>query len=228
MNKISKNVALEAFEPVQVNERLELIDILRTFALLGIFITNIQFYQEKSNSPINETANWLIHIFIDGSFYPLFSLLFGIGFMIFLNRARINEKQGNWLYIRRLFFLSIIAALQFVLLEPRHILFRYVMLGVPLIIFQNASKKVLIWSISALIVISIFHNQIIHSLENLRRNTNVTEQVVQEKEVQKDFEQQAIAIEGFNQYTKRNIGLLYTLMFELIRHPSLPRILTFF
>jgi len=139
MQNHSSNNSFKPSSPLQVNERLELIDILRAFALIGIFIVNIQFYVAKPNDTI-DIISWLIKIFFEGSFYPLFSILFGISFVILLNRTEVNGKPNLRLFVRRLFILAIIASLQFIFLEPRHILFLFIKKSINVVnrhIFHN-------------------------------------------------------------------------------------------
>ena len=78
--------------PVQPKERIAAIDILRAFALLGILVMNMPFF----NGPFWSTqkfeqiwpawwdraAIWTMECLFSGKFNSLFSFLFGIGFTI--------------------------------------------------------------------------------------------------------------------------------------------------
>lgn len=91
--------------PVKPSERLVVLDALRGFAVLGICLAN---YPEFSlcvfrsaetaaampTAGIDRTLRWLLCIFVDGKFYTLFSLLFGIGFSIILSNAALRAG-GN-------------------------------------------------------------------------------------------------------------------------------------
>lgn len=169
MENLNLNTTSKISGPIQEKERLIIIDILRVFALLGIFIVNIQFYVAEPSDISNNLIIWLIKIFIEGSFFPLFSILFGIGFAIILSRTEVNGKPNRNLFLRRLFFLFVIASLQFIFLEPRHILLRYSMLGILLITFYSASQRILKWSIAIFLIISVFHTQVIHGYDNFKR-----------------------------------------------------------
>ena len=37
-------------EPVQVNERVEVLDVIRGFALLGVIIANMSFFNSPANN----------------------------------------------------------------------------------------------------------------------------------------------------------------------------------
>ena len=232
MQNHSSNNSFKPSSPLQVNERLELIDILRAFALIGIFIVNIQFYVAKPNDTI-DIISWLIKIFFEGSFYPLFSILFGISFVILLNRTEVNGKPNLRLFVRRLFILAIIASLQFIFLEPRHILFRYTLLGIPLITFYSSSKKVLMWSIAMFFIISIFHNQIVYSLDKLRRHSAEAKNVFQLEVTEDDLKQETIKMEKnnlteYSDYVINNSKQLIPQVINLTRHSSMPHIFASF
>jgi len=83
--------------PVSKQDRIQLLDVLRGFALLGILLDNIfgfsgwGFMTESQRAALPtwpaDGALGLIELaFIKGKFYSLFSLLFGIGFSIILFR----------------------------------------------------------------------------------------------------------------------------------------------
>ena len=89
--------ASPAFKPISSSERITALDVVRGFALIGIFLMNIEWF----NRPIGELglglptnvsgpdywAGYLIYILVQGKFWTMFSLLFGmpglrIGFII--------------------------------------------------------------------------------------------------------------------------------------------------
>ena len=74
-------------------DRIECIDALRGFALLGIFLANILYWSgwilitEQQRLALGGESDmvWQYrfhHFFIDGKLYTLFSLLFGAGFAL--------------------------------------------------------------------------------------------------------------------------------------------------
>ncbi len=78
--------------PHSTSERIELLDVLRGFAIMGILVANILVFSgylftamagETIDSPypaLDHIATFLIHFAVEGKFYSLFALLFGIGF----------------------------------------------------------------------------------------------------------------------------------------------------
>jgi uncharacterized protein len=130
------------FAPVAPEERVQSLDVLRGLALFGILIVNILVYAPKPSTAGDWLTANVISIAAEGSFYPLFSLLFGVGFVVFLDRAKSRGANGVLLYVRRLIALLAIAVLQIILLDEQNILVRYAFLGLPLVLFWRASARV--------------------------------------------------------------------------------------
>ena len=147
----------QSSSPVLQNERDDILDILRGVALLGVMLDNLfgfsgwgfltQVQREALPTwPVDAILGFIELSFINGKFYSLFSLLFGIGFSIILIR---NEQKGinplKILYLR-LFILSIIGAGHLLLLWEGDILFLYALIGMLLPLFRKCSDKtLLIW-----------------------------------------------------------------------------------
>jgi uncharacterized protein len=141
--------------PVSQNERADILDVLRGFALLGVLLDNIFgftgwgfFTQPMREALTTWPADGIVALseltFINGKFYSLFSLLFGIGFSIILNR---NEQIGVnplKIFYRRLFILLIIGAVHMFLLWEGDILFLYALIGMILPLFRKCSDKALL------------------------------------------------------------------------------------
>jgi uncharacterized protein len=94
---------MQIIKPIQSQERAQILDVLRGIAILGIFINNIygfsgygffteEYKKQFSTYPIDKIISFLQTMFVEGKFYSLFSLLFGIGFSIIIIR---NEQKGN-------------------------------------------------------------------------------------------------------------------------------------
>ena len=104
--------------PVHTNQRADILDVLRGFALLGICLANAGYFslfifQKPEQLALLPTAvadRWLKYFhfaFIEGKFYSLFSLLFGIGFAIIFFQKNGATKKGLFFFYRRLFFLML-------------------------------------------------------------------------------------------------------------------------
>ena len=99
----SESVTNHTAIPVKSSERYVILDVLRGLALLGIAIANFPEFSLYSFLPvdaanamptagIDRIVRYLQYVFIDGKFYTIFSLLFGIGFSIIITNAA--RKRG--------------------------------------------------------------------------------------------------------------------------------------
>jgi len=144
-----------ATNQLQQNERIEILDILRGFALLGIIIANTAvfstyvFLPDKQQAalfthPSDGVVTFLLFAFVNGKFYSLFSLLFGIGFTIILENIKNKGKNPFAFYYRRLFVLMIIGLIHLLFLWDGDILLLYALIGIVLPLFLHLPDKTLI------------------------------------------------------------------------------------
>ena len=86
-------------KPIDPNKRIEIIDILRGFALLGIIFMNMSFFSGYMFMPFEELKQIsdfelddhlynFLEITVSGKFYTIFSILFAVGFYIQFNKDR--------------------------------------------------------------------------------------------------------------------------------------------
>ncbi|MCF6410799.1 DUF418 domain-containing protein [Pseudalkalibacillus salsuginis] len=148
--------------PISTHQRIATIDIIRGFALLGIFLVNIPalsapalIYDLYSIQPAYEGMDrWvrlIYDLFVQAKFYPMFSFLFGFGFYIFLSRAELKTDQPRKLFIRRLVILLTFGLLHLVFVWYGDILHTYALIGFLLLFFYPLRPKtLLIWAASLL------------------------------------------------------------------------------
>lgn len=154
--------------PVQVQERVEVLDVIRGFALLGILIVNMiwfstpALYLELLGKNMwtgfwDRTVSSVISLFIEGKFYTMFSFLFGLGFVIFYERAKTKTNSPTLLFYRRLFILLLIGLAHAFFIWYGDILVSYALLGFLLPLFFNKKPKtLLIWAaVLFLILVSV-------------------------------------------------------------------------
>lgn len=132
------------FQPTTVNERVDTLDILRGFSLLGILLVNMfAFYLPMPHidlgSWFTEAKDIIWHqtldIYVQSSFYPLFSMLFGYGLAMQYMKA---ERTGINFYRfapRRLVILFILGLLHAFFIWYGDILTMYAFCGFFLILF---------------------------------------------------------------------------------------------
>ena len=144
--------------PVKSSERHVILDVLRGIALLGICLANypefsLYTFQARDvveampTAHIDHVWRYIHYIFIDGKFYSLFSLLFGIGFSIILSNIAQTNQHGITFFYRRMLVLIIIGFLHLILLWAGDILLLYALVGCMLPFFiHTPNKKLLVIS----------------------------------------------------------------------------------
>lgn len=143
--------------PIQVNERIVLYDIIRGFALCGIFLVNIPtmlgsdwIFGRTDYVGSDLLVRTLFDLFVQTKFYTIFSLLFGIGFSIFLERSYARGDSVSR-YIRRIAILFLFG-LAHLAIWSGDILHTYAMWGLLLPLFYGLSNRaILTWAWSLLI-----------------------------------------------------------------------------
>ncbi len=146
--------------PVDAGERLEVLDVLRGFALCGVFVSNVYVWMSgwvlmprpavqalTTSSWANQTANELFQFFVNGRFMPIFSFLFGLGFSVQMTRA---EKRGTSVvpvYTRRLLVMYLIGLVHLFGLWYGDVLNMYAMAGLLLLLFRaRTDRTLLVWA----------------------------------------------------------------------------------
>ena len=139
------------YSPVKQPERIEIIDSLRGFALFGILMVNLPYMYEPMSqvmigakpdaSTVHIIAESFIKFFFEGKFYVIFSMLFGFGFWLFMNKSMDNEASPLPVFRRRLFFLLLFGIAHITLLWVGDILLLYALIGFLLILFRKTSDR---------------------------------------------------------------------------------------
>ncbi len=126
--------------PVIPKERHIILDALRGFALFGICLANYPEFslytflsQEVTHAMptagTDTVVKYLQYIFIDGKFYTIFSLLFGIGFSIILSNTVRKNRDGMKIFYRRMSVLLFIGLFHLIFLWAGDILILYAFTG---------------------------------------------------------------------------------------------------
>ncbi len=142
------------FKPIAASDRIHVLDVIRGFALLGIFMMNVEFFNRpladlEAGLPagiagIDHWAGWFVHVFVRGKFWTMFSLLFGMGFAVMLGRAEQAGRAFLGPYVRRTLALAVFGTLHFIFIWAGDILFSYAMGAVVLMIVLYARPRVLL------------------------------------------------------------------------------------
>ena len=134
-----------------MNERIESIDILRGFALLGILIMNISSFAMPSMAyfspvvydinPLNHIFYSITHIIADQKFMAIFSMLFGASTILFMNSVKKRKKNPFLLFYSRNFWLLILGWVHSTYFWYGDILFIYALCAFLLYFFKNITPK---------------------------------------------------------------------------------------
>ena len=144
--------------PIAAHQRIEALDVVRGFALLGIFLMNIEFFNRTFSSfdegmprgltGINWVASWFIAYFVQGKFWTIFSLLFGMGFAVMMVRAEQAGREFKKVYLRRVLALAVFGAAHFILLWEGDILFSYAVAALMLMVVLYGRTRPLLIAIA--------------------------------------------------------------------------------
>jgi len=146
---------MKPLTPVSPTERIVSLDVLRGVAIFGILVVNIAFFSGSlatmmnppamADQPLSEQLAWgFVKVFAEFKFVSLFSLLFGIGMVVQLNRARHRGHTGSATYIRRLLILLVIGLVHGLLLWYGDILAMYAVGGFFLYLLRDLSSRALL------------------------------------------------------------------------------------
>jgi len=150
--------------PTEKKGRIESLDILRGFALLGILLMNIQSFSMPEAAYLNPMAYgdmtgankwvWLLsHIFADQKFMTIFSILFGAGILLFAENAEAKRGKSTGLHYRRTFWLLVIGLLHAHLIWHGDILVAYAICSFIVFLFRKVSPVKLF--ITGILVIAV-------------------------------------------------------------------------
>jgi len=149
-------------EPTAARERIVLLDVLRGFAVFGMFTVNMTTdlpwgftLRDQPLDIADNTVMILIDLFTGGKFVTIFSFLFGVGFFLQLDRARGRGVPFLATYVRRLVALFFIGALAYVAGLQTFILLRYSVYGLLLLLFSKRSARFLIVAAIVCFVIEV-------------------------------------------------------------------------
>lgn len=146
--------------PTTERQRHVILDALRGLALMGIALANFPEFalwtflssEQQAAMPtayIDEIVRFQQYLVVDGKFYSIFSILFGIGFSL------IMERHGLRLFVRRMLILVIIGFLHLMFIWSGDILLLYAVGGLLLTLMIGLSDKSLFILALSLIMIPV-------------------------------------------------------------------------
>ena len=156
MNKLAQNQQ----GPTTAKERHVILDALRGLALLGIALANFPEFalwtflsadeqQAMTTADIDGVVRYMQYLLVDGKFYTIFSLLFGVGFSLILSRHPVS------LFMRRMLLLAVIGFCHLMFIWSGDILLLYACGGLLLPLFIRLKDKALLAVAVVLIVLPV-------------------------------------------------------------------------
>lgn len=205
--------------PTLPEQRFEIIDIIRGFALFGVLVFNIYCFNMpplgyiSKYEPVlifDKISYWIIRILIAGKFYTLFSFLFGLGFAIQIERLKKKTTHFKFIYFKRLAILLGFGILHSILIWSGDILKYYGLIGFFLLFFHSLkTKKLIKWSVTLLVIFHILLSTV-YIVKSLSSEESV---VVQQEETvkenpEKELDSKVYQTGDYWQVTKKRVQLL--------------------
>jgi len=151
-------------------KRVHVVDALRGFSLLGIFLANLLIFHfslsGKEYLDIFHISSWnylfinIVKVGIENSFLPIFAILFGFSMDKLYQSMKVKKiKLKRLKLLCRAFFIILIGILHGIFIWEGDILFTYGLAMIPLILFisfgEKFYKRVVFIIISLAIVFSV-------------------------------------------------------------------------
>jgi uncharacterized protein len=143
--------------PIPARERIYTLDVIRGFALLGIFIMNMPWFNTSFYAGADGTRLWpqwwdqwtetATEVLFSGKFNSMFSMLFAIGFTIQLGRLESRDpRHAKAIYLRRLLWLLVFGLIHTCVFWTGDVLHIYALLGLVLLALRRLPEKML-WTL---------------------------------------------------------------------------------
>lgn len=149
-------ICVKIHDEVKKLQRIRVADALRGLSLLGIFLANLLIFQYGLSgkeyiefyhlNAVNMGAFHFIKIFIEGSFMPIFAILFGFSLdKMYQSMKRKNIKRPRMKLYRRAFLLFVIGTMHAIWIWEGDILSGYALSMMFLIPFISLNKSIFKW-----------------------------------------------------------------------------------
>ena len=141
--------------PVNSAERLVSLDTLRGVAVMGILVMNVYAFAMPlaayynplimgGTDALNMGTWFFTHLVFDQKFMSIFSMLYGAGLVMMMNRAEARDVPFTPVFYRRSAWLIVFGLLHGYFIWFGDILFHYALMGMIVFLFRKASPRVLI------------------------------------------------------------------------------------
>lgn len=151
-------------QPTGETGRIEALDMLRGFSLIGIFIANMLVF----HSPYlyMDPYTWFesngegipfmwIDILVEASFYPIFAMLFGYGLSMQYEKSLLQKSSFGPTAVRRMVLLLFFGLIHAFFIWSGDVLFTYAVMGFLMIALVRVPPKWLFWGALALYILPL-------------------------------------------------------------------------
>ncbi|MBL4580712.1 MAG: DUF418 domain-containing protein [Gammaproteobacteria bacterium] len=174
--------------PIAAKSRIQSLDVLRGFALLGILLMNILVFAfpfaaytdpriDGATEGVNLAVFAVMDVLVEGSMRAIFSMLFGAGMLIFLAKRDIEVDLLRGLFYRRtvlLVFFGLVNA--YIFIWPGDILYTYGMAGLLLYFFRDFSAvRLTKYALAIFLFLGIIHISLHMDARSLRGGVKAVE-----------------------------------------------------
>ena len=139
----TRDSGIEAPAPIDADERLHALDILRGLALAGMIVVHFHQRLERPVTGAEDLVGWGIWIFVEQKAWGTFAFLFGVGFAVLLRRLDRRGMPAVPVYLRRLASLAVLGLIAQVAFGF-NILFEYACWGFVLLLVRGWSTRALL------------------------------------------------------------------------------------
>ncbi|MEU8378746.1 DUF418 domain-containing protein [Streptosporangium sp. NPDC048865] len=143
--------------------RVAALDVLRGFALCGILLANVKPIAHMIHTtqatlsvvPAGQDDSWPgLGLFVDQRFFPIFSLLFGVGFSLLLASATERSPRPRVLLLRRLLALLAVGLAHMFLLWRGDVLTVYAVVGLLVLLPSTWLPRRVVAGLAAVLVVT--------------------------------------------------------------------------
>lgn len=187
---MSQNPPAPAVTPVVGKSRIQSIDVLRGFALLGILLMNILVFAfpfaaytdptvDGATQGINLAVFTTMDVLVEGSMRTIFSMLFGAGMLIFLAKRDTDADTLRDLFYRRTVLLIAFGLVNaYLFVWPGDILYTYGVAGLLLYFFRDFSAvRLTKYSLAIFLLLGLIHIALHMDARGLRSQVKAIEQL---------------------------------------------------
>ncbi len=145
--------------PVQLNQRIHYLDVLRGIAISGVLFAfafwNLGTEPKETWTSFDKILNEVGSFLIDSKCYTTLACLFAIGFVLHMDKTN-DKARSLYTYRRRLLGLLIIGAFHALLLRNGDILAPYAITSFIVTFFYRASNRTTVIALIVVFLVQIF------------------------------------------------------------------------